>query len=111
MLPGIGLVGAGRGEDGRLVDAGERDLGQDRRELVGIGVGPGAVDDRVGRAEDTEQRPSATPVVGGALDEPRDLDKLDEDAPDPGERRDRPQRRERVVARLDLDLGKRLEDR
>ena len=84
---------------------------QDRPELLGIGVGPGAVDDRVGGAEDAEQRPSATAVLVRALDEPRDLDELDEHAADPGERRDRPERRERVVAGLDLDLGQRLEDR
>ncbi len=98
------LVGAGRREEGRLVDIREGHLSEDRPEISGIGISPGAVHDRISRAQDAEQRPSPTAVVVGALDEPRDLDELDEDAPDPGECRGRPKRRERVVARLDLDL-------
>ena len=70
MAPLPRLVGAGRREEGRLVDAREGDLGHDRPEFVGIGVGPGAVDDRVGGAQDAEQRPPPTPVVVGARDEP-----------------------------------------
>ena len=81
------------------------DLGANGPKLVGIGVGAGAVDDRVGRAEHAEQRPAAAAVLGRALDQPGDLDELDEDAADPGERRDRAERRERVVAGLDLDLA------
>ena len=70
-----------------------------------------AVDDRIGRAKDAEQRPATAAIVGGALDQPRDLDELDEDAADPRQRRNRAERRERVVAGLDLDLGQRLEER
>ena len=84
---------------------------RDDRELGRIGARAGAVDDRVGRAQDAEQRPAAAAVLGRALDQPRDLDELDEDAADPGQRRDRAQRRERVVAGLDLDLGQGLEER
>ena len=87
------------------------DLGANGPKLVGVGVGARAVDDRVGRAKDAEQRPAAAAVVVGAFDQPGDLDELDEDAADPGQRRDRAERRERVVAGLDLDLGQRLEDR
>ena len=57
------------------------------RSSRGVGAGPGAVDDRVGRAEDAEQRPAAAAVLGRALDQPRDLDELDEHAADPGQRR------------------------
>ena len=56
-------------------------------ELGRIGVGAGAVDDRVGRAQDAEQRPSPAPVLGRALDQPGDLHELDEHATDPGQRR------------------------
>ena len=70
-----------------------------------------AVHDRVGATEHAEQRPATATVVRGALDEPRDLHELDKDAPDPGQRRHRAERRERVVAGLDLDLGQRLEKR
>ena len=80
-------------------------------ELVGGSAWRGAVDDRVGRAQDAEQRPAPTTVLGGAADEPRDLHQLDEHAPDARQRRDRAQGGERVVAGLDLDLGQRLEDR
>ena len=58
------------------------------RKLAGIGVGPGAVDDRVGGAEHAEQRPSPAAVLGRTLDEARDLDQLDEHAADPRQRRD-----------------------
>ena len=42
---------------------------------------------------------------------PGDLDELDEDAADPGEGRHRAERRERVVAGLDLDLRQGLQER
>ena len=106
-----GLVGARRGEDGRLVDAGQGDLGEDGLELGRIAARAAAVDDRVDRAQDAEQRPAAAPIVRGAADQARDLDQLDEHAADPGQRRHRPERGERVVAGLDLDLGQRLEQR
>ena len=84
---------------------------RDGAQLGGIGVRPGAVDDRVGRAEDAQQRAATAPVLRGARDEPGDLYELDEHAADPGQRRHRPERRERVVARLDLDLREGLEQR
>ena len=62
-------------------------------------------------AEDAEQRPTAAAVLVRALDQPRDLHELDEHAADPGERGHRAERRERVVARPDLDLRERLEQR
>ena len=70
-----------------------------------------AVDDRIGRAQHAEQRPAATAVVGRTLDEPGDLDQLHQHAADARQRRHRPQRRERVVAGLDLDLRQRLQER
>ena len=111
MRLGRRLVRSRRREERRLLDAGERDFGDDRLELARVGVRARAVDDRVGRSEDAEQRPSPTPVLGRALDQPGDLHELHEHATDPGQRRDRPERRERVVARLDLDLAERLEQR
>ena len=107
----LGLVGARRREEGRLLDAGLGDLVDDDRELGRIGARPAAVDDRVDRPQHAEQRPAAAPVVGRTADQPGDLDELDEDAADPGQRRHRPERRERVVAGLDLDLGQGLEQR
>ena len=88
-----------------------RDLVQDGPELRGVGARPGAVDDRVRRAEHAEQRAPAATVLVGALDQARDLDQLDQHAADPRERGNRAQGRERVVAGPDLDLGQRLEDR
>ena len=58
-----GLVGARRGDERRLVDAGDGDLGEDGLELGGIAVRSRAVDDRVGRAQHAEQRPAAAPIV------------------------------------------------
>ena len=106
-----GLVGAGRGDDRRLLDPGRRHLGADDGDVARVAVGPGAVDDRVGQPEDPEERPSAAAILGRALDEARDLDELDEDAADPGQGRHRAKGREGVVARLDLDLGQGLEER
>ena len=68
-------------------------------------------DDGVGVAEHAEERhghrrgPRARPRSA------RDLHELDEHAADPRERRDRAQRRERVVAGLDLDVRERLQER
>ena len=78
---------------------------------VGSPIGAHAVDDRVGRAKDTEQRPPAPAIVARAGNQARDLDELHEHAADPRQRRHRPERREGVIARLDLDLGQRLEQR
>ena len=108
---GVGLVGPGGGQHGRLVDARGVDLGADDLELCRVGIGARAVDDPIGRAQDAEQRPTAAAILRGAFDEPRDLDELQQDAADPGQRRDRPERRERVVPGLDLDLGECLEQR
>ena len=89
----------------------ERDLVDHGPQLGRVAAGPAAVDDRVGRPQDAEQRPAAAAVLGRAADEPGDLDELDEHAADPGQGGDGTQRRERVVAGLDLDLGERLQDR
>ena len=74
-------------------------------------VGRPAEDDRVRVAEDAEQRPAAATVLVGALDQPRDLDELHEHAADPRQRGHGAQRREGVVARLDLDVRERLQER
>jgi len=70
-----------------------------------------APEDRIGVAKDTEQRATAAAIAGGALDQARDLDQLDEHAAEAGRRRDRPRRRERVVAGADLDCRQRLQKR
>jgi hypothetical protein len=81
-----------------------------RPELRRVRAGSSAVHDRVGPAQDAQERASTTPIVGRAADEPGDLDELHEHATDPGQGRHRAQRRERVVAGLDLDIGQGLED-
>src|SRR6185295_13523424 len=94
----------GRDERG-LLDPGDGDLVEDGPQLAGIAVGAGAVHDGVGGAEHAEQRPAAAAVLVGALDQPRDLDQLDQHAADPGQGRHRTERGEGVVAGPDLDLG------
>ena len=78
---------------------------------AGSASAAGAEDDRVRGAEHAEQRPAAAPAVGGALDEARDLDQLDQHALDPGHGGNGAERREREVARLDPDVRERLEQR
>ena len=67
--------------------------------------------DRVGRPEHAKERPAAAAIVRRPFEQPRDLDQLDGHALDPGQRRDRSQGRERIVAGPDGDRRERLEDR
>ncbi len=103
------LVGPRRGQDRWLVDAGRGDLAANHRDVPDVAVGTAAVHDRVGGPEHPEQRPSPATVVRRALDQPGDLDELDENPADPGQGRGRTERRERVVTGLDLDLRQGLE--
>ena len=109
---GVGLVGASRGHEARASRSRRRRPRPGRP--ASSAASPSArqqYDDRVDRPEHAEERPSAAAIVGRAGDEPRDLDELDEDAADPGQRGHGAERRERVVAGLDLDLGQRLQER
>ena len=58
------FVGLRRGDDRRQLDAGGCDLGPHRLELVERRVRSVAEHDRVGVAQDAEQRPAAAAVVG-----------------------------------------------
>ena len=66
---------------------------------------------RVGAAQHSQQRAAAAAVLVCALDQARDLHQLNEHAAQPRQRRHRLERRERVVACLDLDRRQRLEQR
>ena len=74
-------------------------------------VGRVAEDDAVGVAEHAEERSAAAPVLVRTLDQAGDLDELHQHPADPRQRRHGPERREGVVARLDLDLRQRLQQR
>ena len=99
------LVGSGDREDRRPVDARLGDFAEDGTDLGRIGAGPGAVDDGVRGTEDAEERAATAAVVGRPADEPGDLDELDEDATDARQGGHGTERREGVVAGLDLDVG------
>ena len=98
-------------EQRRLLDPRGLELGEHGAQLVGRRGDVVAEDDRVGAAQDADQRASAAAVLARPRDQPGDLDQLDQDAVDPGQRRHRPRGRERVVAGLDLDARERLQER
>ena len=100
----------GRQDRGPL-DAGGAHLRHHVLQLVRVGRGVVAEDDGVGAAQHAEQRAAAAPVFACACDEPRNLDQLHEHAADARQCRHRPRGRERVVARLDLNVGQRLQQR
>src|SRR5437763_1649003 len=54
---------------------------------------------------------AAGPVLGGPLDQARDLHELDEHAAEARRRGDGPRRGERIVAGADLDRGESLQER
>jgi hypothetical protein len=91
------------------VDPGADHLGANLEQRVGGGAEIVAVEDRVGTTQHAEQRSPPASILAGAGDKSRDLHQLDQHATDARQDGDRPQRRERVVADLDLRLGEGLE--
>ena len=105
------LVGLRERKERGLLDPRGRNLQPDDVERGGRLVGGTAEHDAVRVSEHAEERAAAAAVVVGALDQPGYLHELHEHAPDPRQRGYRPERREGVVARLDLDLRQRLQQR
>jgi hypothetical protein len=98
-------------EEHRWRDPGRGELGADcierldrSRELV-------AQHDGVGTPKNAEKGSTAAAALGGPFDQAGDLDELDQHPFDSRQRRNRPRRREGVVAGLDLDVGESLQER
>jgi len=92
-----------RDDERRLLDRRELELRADGVERLGL-CGVMAEHDSVGATQHAEQCPTPAPALGGTLDQPGNLDELDEHAAQSRQRRDRPCGREGVVPGLDLDL-------